>query len=82
MISTYELARHHGLEPDALRAQILATVGYALGQQLRADVDHDVPAAADADGAIPSSPLDRTVRIDFVQHVCSAMLRAAALVPG
>jgi hypothetical protein len=26
---------------------------------------------------MPVSPIDRTVRIDYVQHVCSAMIRAA-----
>ena len=26
---------------------------------------------------MPGSPIDRNVRIDYVQHVCSAMIRAS-----
>jgi hypothetical protein len=28
---------------------------------------------------VPANPVDRSVRIDYVQHVCSAMIRAIPL---
>jgi hypothetical protein len=28
-------------------------------------------------GGVPGSPIDRNVRIDYVQHVCSAFIRAS-----
>jgi hypothetical protein len=31
-------------------------------------------------GGMPGSPIDRTVRIDYVQHVCSAMIRASEFI--
>jgi hypothetical protein len=75
MVSSYLLDQRAG-EPDAAtRAQIVAALGYLLGQQVRPDSDFD--AVGTSDGAIPGSPVDRTVRIDYVQHVCSAMIRAA-----
>jgi hypothetical protein len=30
-------------------------------------------------GAMPGSPIDRNVRIDYVQHVCSSLIRAVPL---
>jgi hypothetical protein len=82
MISTYELARAHGEDPEELRQQILRAVTYTLGQQVREETGHTVSLAVEGIGAVPSSPIDRTVRIDFVQHVCSAMIRAVPLVDG
>jgi hypothetical protein len=81
MISTYELARAHGREAPELREQILATMRYVLGQQIRPEGMYAVAPHLEGLGAIPSNPLDRKVRIDFVQHVCSAMIRATAFAP-
>jgi hypothetical protein len=75
MISAYLLGVHEGVPDDALRTQITATLQYTLGQQIRPENDFDV--VGDADGGIPGSPLERNVRIDFVQHVCSGMIRAS-----
>jgi hypothetical protein len=75
MISAYQLGVHHGAPDPRLRAQIRATLQYALGQQIRPD--SDFAAAGGADGGIPGSPIDRNIRIDYVQHVCSAMIRAS-----
>ncbi len=75
MISAYTLGAHAGAPYEALRAQITATLQYALGQQIRPANDFDV--VGDGDGGIPASSLDRSVRIDYVQHVCSAMIRAS-----
>ncbi|MBV8760216.1 MAG: hypothetical protein JO257_23185 [Deltaproteobacteria bacterium] len=75
MISAYLLGKHHGDPDPAIAAQIRAALQYALGQQIRPDDDFD--AAGSADGGMPGSPIDRSVRIDYVQHVCSAMIRAS-----
>lgn len=78
MISAYLLTTYHRKPDPAIRAQVLAAVGYLLGQQIRDDHMWNV-TAKDALGAMPSSTIDRTVRIDYVQHACSAMLRAIPL---
>lgn len=75
MISTYVLGVHHGTPDPALRAQIRAALAYVLGQQLAPD--RDFAAVGPVRGGVPGSPIDRTVRIDYVQHVCSAMIRAS-----
>jgi hypothetical protein len=75
MVSAYLLGKHHGDADPQIRAQIAAALQYALGQQLRAD--DDFAAIGSADGGMPASPVERTVRIDYVQHVCSAMIRAS-----
>jgi hypothetical protein len=79
MISAYLLGKHHG-SPDArVAGQIRAALAYALGQQIRSDSDFDAVAGplGQGDGAMPGTPLDRNIRIDYVQHVCSAMIRAS-----
>jgi hypothetical protein len=78
-ISTYLLGRHLGRPEPWLRTQILATLHYLLRQQIRADNDFAVVAGARGLGGVPGSPVDRMVRIDYVQHVCSAMLRGVEL---
>ena len=76
MLSAWELGRHHG-KPDAkILGQIRAAVGYLLGQRITSENDFFV-GAPDAHGAMPESSIRRSVRIDFVQHAGSAMLRAA-----
>ena len=75
MVSAYLLGVHEGVPDDALRDQIRATLQYTLGQQIRPENDFGV--VGDADGGMPASPLERSVRIDYVQHVCSGMIRAS-----
>jgi hypothetical protein len=75
MISAYLLGKHHGRPEPALRRQVLMAVGYLLTQQIRPESDWFSPAR-NVDGAMPSSVIDHNVRIDFVQHTCSAMLRS------
>ncbi len=76
MISAYLLGAHEGdARPRAAAARSRPALQYALGQQIRPDNDFDV--VGDADGGMPGSPIDRSVRIDYVQHVCSAMIRAS-----
>lgn len=78
-LSTYLLGRHMGRPDPALRRQILATLHYLLRQQIRPDSAFAVLDVARGQGGLPGNPVDRTVRIDFVQHVCSAMLRGKEL---
>ncbi len=75
MISAYLLGRHHGTPDADVRGQIHAALQYALGQQIRPDSSFS--SVGPSQGAMPGSPIDRNVRIDYVQHVCSAMIRAS-----
>jgi hypothetical protein len=75
MISSYLLGVHHGRGDPDIREQIELTLQYALGQQIRPESTFNV--VGDGLGGMPASPIDRNVRIDFVQHVCSAMIRAS-----
>jgi hypothetical protein len=52
---------------------------YVLRQQIREDNAWAVPPEAQGIGALTASGLNRTVRIDYVQHVCSAMIRSIEL---
>jgi hypothetical protein len=82
MISAYLLDLHHGRDAEPIRQQILRAMRYALRQQLRPDNAFAAQSAALPLGALPASAIDPTVRIDYVQHVGSAMLRASALADG
>jgi len=82
MISTYLLAQHHGGAPEELRQQILLSMRFALRQQQSADSAFWVEPSAQGLGGVTASAIDPVVRIDYVQHVSSAMLRAAALLDG
>ena len=75
MISAYLLGRHHGTPDAEVRDQIRAALQYALGQQIRPE--NDFAVIGPGLGGMPGSPIDRNVRIDFVQHVCSAFIRAS-----
>ena len=75
MISAYLLGVHRGAPDSRIAGQIRAALQYVLGQQIRPDSAFDV--VGEGDGAIPGTPLDRNIRIDYVQHVCSAMIRAS-----
>jgi hypothetical protein len=78
MISAYLLGRHHGKPDERIRKQVLLSVGFLLRQQLRPGGLFFTPVD-NADGAFTTSSVDRLVRIDYVQHACSAMLRARDL---
>lgn len=82
MISSYLLGTYHGKPSEPMRRQVLAAMQYVLRQQIRPDNDFQVRTLRDRTsiGAIPASPIDRNVRIDYVQHVCSAMIRAIELI--
>jgi hypothetical protein len=75
MISAYLLGVHHGRGDPAIREQVKLTLQYLLGQQIRPESAFNV--VGQGLGGMPASPIDRNVRIDYVQHVCSAMIRAS-----
>jgi len=79
MISAYLLGEHHGSPDPRVAAQIRAALSYVLGQQIRPDSDYNVLATAlgQGNGAMPGTPVDRNIRIDYLQHVGSAMIRAS-----
>lgn len=81
MIAAYDLTVHHGRPDERIRAQNLAALGYLLSQQIGPELAPMVKLARPV-GGVPASASDPVVRIDYVQHVCSAMLRGARLAPG
>ncbi len=81
MISSYLLTKYHGRPDERIRRQVLLAMSYVLRQQIRPDNDWFTPARA-PHGAMSSSSIDRNVRIDMVQHTCSAMLRSIELLDG
>ena len=80
MISTYLLGKHHGQPSEPLRQQILRSMRFALRQQIRPEGSFWLSPKAEGLGAISASTIDPSVRIDYVQHVCSALLRSVELV--
>jgi len=76
-ISTYEGARRLGIEDQALRGQIEAGLGMLLAHRWAPGPSHLLTNPVAARGGIPATPVDLTVRNDFVQHACSAMIRWA-----
>jgi hypothetical protein len=75
MISAYLLGKKSGDPDPDVRDQIRQALQYAIGQQIRPESDFNV--VGPGLGGMPSSPIDRNVRIDYVQHVCSAFIRAS-----
>jgi len=79
MISAYQLGQHHNKPDERVRTQIMRAMKFALRQQISEDSDWFVSNKISGIGAVPANAIDRKVRIDYVQHVCSAFIRAAAL---
>jgi hypothetical protein len=84
-ISMWRIARKRGLPPDDRRVrepreQVLDGMRFLLARQFRPELelggDHLLRNPAAARGGLPMSDVERHVRIDFIQHSCSAMLRA------
>jgi hypothetical protein len=76
-ISTYVAARRRGIDDSALRRQIEAGLGMLLAHRWAPGPTHLLANPVAARGGIPATPVDLTVRNDFVQHACSAMIRWA-----
>jgi hypothetical protein len=79
MISSYLLGRYHGRPSEPLRQLILRSMRYALRQQVRPDNGFWTRASAEGMGAFTGSPIDPVVRIDYVQHIGSALMRSVPL---
>lgn len=78
-VSTYELALSHGHRDTALRRQIERGLGALLRYRWSPGPTHLLAHPLGARGGIPGSPVDLTIRNDFVQHAGAAMIRWAAI---
>ena len=78
-ISSYLLGKYHGQPSENLRQLILLSMRYALGQQVRPDNAFWVRPSAQGMGAFTASSIDPVVRIDYVQHIGSALMRSVPL---
>ncbi len=80
-ISIWRIARRRGLpELDWRvahpREQVLDGMRFLLAHQIRDDSAYLMPNPEAARGGFLQSDVDRYIRIDFIQHGCSALLRA------
>jgi hypothetical protein len=81
-ISTLHLQQRRGLPPsvtEVTRRQIMQGMQFLLDHQIRPDNAWLMADPDAAKGGFLMSDVARYVRIDFVQHACSAMLRASDL---
>jgi hypothetical protein len=83
VVSTLRIAtlRGHTAEAAAERAQLLASFRFLVDHQVREEDGWLMPNPAAARGGFLMSDVKRVVRIDYVQHTCSAMLRGESLAP-
>jgi hypothetical protein len=79
MISAYLLGRSHGRADERIRTQVREALRYLLQQQLQPESCYLCADPERAAGGFLESPTARHVRIDFVQHASSALLRGAEL---
>jgi hypothetical protein len=80
-ISVWRMDRRLGsLESaEATRKQVLYGMEFLLGRQITDDMAYLMPNPEAARGGLLMSDVKRYIRIDFIQHSCSAMLRAVEL---
>ena len=79
IVSTYELARHHGRDASRLAHQMGLALDALTRDQIRAANAYLMPSPKNADGGIRRSLVESEVRIDFTQHAISALIRGAVL---
>lgn len=79
VVSTRELARHHGRTETfaALDPQIHGALDALARERIRPDNAWMMPDPAAATGGIRRSLVEQEVRIDFTQHALSALIRGA-----
>jgi hypothetical protein len=79
-ISIWRMQRRLG-SPDAetTRKQVLLGMQFLLSRQITDDAAYLMPNPDEARGGLTMSDVKRYIRIDFIQHSCSAMLRAVEL---
>jgi hypothetical protein len=63
----------------SLRADVRRSFAFLLRHQLRPGLTHLLAAPGETYGAMPGSEVDWQLRIDYVQHAGSAMLRGASV---
>ncbi|MGZ3438368.1 MAG: hypothetical protein ACXVDD_02585, partial [Polyangia bacterium] len=82
-ISTYDMMQRRGRaggdEGRATREQIRLGMQFLLDHQIRDDSAYLMANPEAARGGFLMSDVKRYIRVDFVQHSCSAMLRAIPL---
>jgi hypothetical protein len=82
-ISIWRMDRHFGPlaaeSADATRQQVLAGMQFLLARQITDDGAYLMPNPDEARGGLLMSDVNAFIRIDFIQHACSAMLRAMEL---
>ena len=79
LLSTLALAGHHRTPTDELREQSRAALMALVRDQVRPENSYLVRNPARAEGAFRRSLVEPEVRIDFVQHAASALIRGHAL---
>jgi hypothetical protein len=79
-VSTYEMAKRAGAPTDETRAQIERGLAMLLRWRWAPGPTHLLGDPAGAFGGLPGSPVDLSVRNDFIQHAGSAMLRWSEIV--
>ena len=78
-LSTYSMDRRLHKNTDAVRAQLLAGLGFLVGHQQNAANSYLVANPEMAQGGFLLNDIKRQTRIDFQQHCGSALLRASEL---
>jgi hypothetical protein len=81
MVSTYRLSQHRKETRGEVATQIVQAFKYIVRHQVRPENAYLYARPEEAVGAIRQSPIKYEVRIDYIQHTISAMLRALDLVP-
>lgn len=76
-VSTYQLLKQRGEPTDEVRALVERGLGMLLRWRWAPGPTHLLAHPAEARGGMPGSPIDLTVRNDFVQHGGSAWIRWA-----
>lgn len=80
MVSVWRIARrlHDDGDPRVVapREQVLQAVRYLLAHQIRDDGSYLMTSAAASRGGFLMSDTERHIRIDFIQHAASALLRS------
>jgi hypothetical protein len=81
-LSIYSMQRRRGIDDRATRRQLELGMQFLLDHQIRDDDAYLMANPDAARGGLLMSDVKRFIRVDFVQHACSAMLRASrALYP-
>src|SRR5262249_4984561 len=81
ILATLRMATRRGrrAEVERLAAALRDTLRFLLARQIRPDGAWLMPSPAEVDGGFVMSDVSSQIRIDYLQHIGSALLRAAAL---